>query len=467
MSLISTWSTVANDNGTLGSTPYYWPEGQAPSTVNDCARLLMSTIRLQWNDAQWFNWGYTVTRLAGNKFQVVTASWNTVTIANVFQVNGRIKLFDTSTMYGTITEVSASSTVTNVTFTPDSGSLTSSFSSVYNSIITPDLNALPGGNVPADVVRQNGAQIWGVDGGSTDAYAISLNPTLLSYVAGESFNFKANTVNTGAATLNIDGLGAKSIVNPDGSALSSNAIPAGSVNHVVFDGTNFQLIGNGSASSSGGFNSVKIQVFTSTSTYTPTSGMKYCIIEALGGGAGGGGCVASNATDAAGAGGGGAGSYSRTVASSAMIGSSQTVTIGAGGTGGSAGANNGTNGGDTSVGVLCVGKGGTGGIGAPANTCSAGGGGGVAGTGDVTSVGQVGDYGIGYAGLAANLQSFGGRGGGSVFGNGAPAKVGPGAGNSATGYGAGGSGATSTGTTGAEAGGNGTAGLVIITEYIG
>ena len=91
MSLISTWSTVANDNGTLGTTPFYWPEGQAPSTVNDCARLMMATIRTQWNDAQWFNWGYTTSRVAGNSFTVITASWNTVTVANVFATGGRIR----------------------------------------------------------------------------------------------------------------------------------------------------------------------------------------------------------------------------------------------------------------------------------------------------------------------------------------------------------------------------------------
>src|SRR5512147_2589722 len=124
MSLISTWSTVANANGTLGTTPQYWPEGQAPSTVNDCARLMMATIRTQWNDAAWFNWGYTVTRVSGTSFTVVTASWNTVTLPAAFEANGRIKLLDTSTLYGTITTVSASGASTLVTFTPDAGSLT-------------------------------------------------------------------------------------------------------------------------------------------------------------------------------------------------------------------------------------------------------------------------------------------------------------------------------------------------------
>lgn len=257
---ISIWSTVPNDNGTLGSTPIYWPEGQAPSTVNNCARQMMSAIRLQWNDAQWFNWGYTVTKISGTKFQVVTASWNTVTIANVYQVGGRLKLMDTATLYGTIIEVSASASVTNVTFTPDVGSLGASFTAVYNSIITPDLKSIPsGGGIPADVVLQSGAQIYGTDGGSTDAYAISLSPALSSYSAGMAFNWKANTSNTGASTLNINGVGAAPIIRTDGTALQTGDIAAGQIVRVVYDGTSWQMQQTASGGGSGALPATKAQ----------------------------------------------------------------------------------------------------------------------------------------------------------------------------------------------------------------
>jgi hypothetical protein len=257
MSLISTWSTVANDNGTLGSTPYYWPEGQAPSTVNDCARLMMASIRSQWNDAQWFNWGYTVSRVSGNSFTVITASWNTVTVANVFATGGRVRIHDTAaTLYGTITTVSVSAASVQVSFTPDSGSLTATASAVYNSIITADQKAIPSSSVPADVVRQSGAQIYGVDAGSTDAYSVTLTPTLTSYVAGQSFDIFCNSANTGAATLNIDGLGAKTIVNPNGTTLTDNEIIGGQIIHVVYDGTHFQMISSGSSGGGGGSGTV-------------------------------------------------------------------------------------------------------------------------------------------------------------------------------------------------------------------
>src|SRR6185369_12790577 len=98
------------------------------------------------------------------------------------------------------------------------------------------------------------------------------------------------------------------------------------------------------------------QIFTSSGTYTPTTGMLYCIVECVGGGGGGGG-VTGTASQIYQGGGGGSGGYSRLIASAATIGASQTVTIGAAGTAGASGSNNGGAGGDTSVGSLCIGKG--------------------------------------------------------------------------------------------------------------
>ena len=467
MSIISNWSTVANDNGTLGSTPQYWPEGQAPSTVNNCARLMMATIRTQFNDCQWFNWGYTVTRIAGNKFQVVTASWNTVAVANVFQVGGRLKLSDTSTMYGTITEVSASSTVTNVTFTPDSGSLTASFSSVYNSIITPDLLSLPGGNVPSNVVRQNTAQIYAADGGATDSYVISMSPTVLALATGELILFKANTLNTGPATLNVDGLGAIPIVKQFNMPLITGDILAGQIVSVVYDGTNFQMQSQSSISGGGGsgFDKIVIQKFSTTGTYTPTTGMTYCQIEAWGAGGGGGGAASTAGNQIQGAGGGGAGSYSRTIASAGTIGVSQSVTIGAAGAAATAGGNNGGNGGDTSVGSLCIGKGGSGGVGA--GFVGLGGAGGVAGTGDITGTGQSGFSGFSSGSTSVSTPT-GGAGGSTLIGGGGAAVYTntSQAGNAGTGFGAGGSGGATFNSQTQVGGGAGTAGYVIVTEYL-
>ncbi len=102
----------------------------------------------------------------------------------------------------------------------------------------------------ADVLE---AAIFAADAGSTDDYVITLSPAISAYVTGAHYWFKANTANTGAATLNINGLGAKTIVKVAGgitTALATNDIRAGQWCDVVYDGTNMQIqstLGNAAA----------------------------------------------------------------------------------------------------------------------------------------------------------------------------------------------------------------------------
>lgn len=209
---------------------------------------------------------------------------------------------------------------------------------------------------------------------------------------------------------------------------------------------------------------INIQTFSSNGTYTPSAGMYYCVIECIGGGGAGGG-VAGGSSSSGGGGGGGAGGYSRKMSTAATIGASKAVTIGAAGTAGSAGNNPGGNGGDTSVGVICIGKGGTGGFGSSAGAAG-GGAGGVPGTGDVVPPGQYGSNAVGSNTSAT--YGIGGQGGSSGYGSGGVAPIAnsvASAGNVATGYGCGGSGASYNNAASNVAGGNGSIGLVIITEY--
>lgn len=83
--------------------------------------------------------------------------------------------------------------------------------------------------------------VYAEDGGSTDAYVVSLDPAPTSYVAGLEVKFKANTVNTGAATLNVNSLGAKTIKKNFNEDLADGDIRAGQIVTAVYDGTNFQL----------------------------------------------------------------------------------------------------------------------------------------------------------------------------------------------------------------------------------
>lgn len=89
-------------------------------------------------------------------------------------------------------------------------------------------------------INQSGSQIYAADSGSTDTYVITLNPAPSSYTVGMVINFKANTANTGPATLNVNGLGAIPIVKNHDEALINGNIEAGQIVTVIYDGTNFQ-----------------------------------------------------------------------------------------------------------------------------------------------------------------------------------------------------------------------------------
>lgn len=222
------------------------------------------------------------------------------------------------------------------------------------------------------------------------------------------------------------------------------------------------LTSNGAASlptwqaSSSGVATVTQIVFTANGTYTPTSGMDFCIVEAVGGGGGSGGLNTGGTTQSSA--GGGSGAYVRVRLTAAQIGASQSVTIGAAGTAGSAAGGNGGNGGATTLGSIFSAGGGAGGGG----NVSFGTRGGLGGTPTSTVGNSVLAFGSGAGPVLAISGSFqlGSDGASSALGGGGVVS-GTGSERNAPGYGGGGGGALNNGT-----GGTGHAGVLIITEYI-
>ena len=190
----------------------------------------------------------------------------------------------------------------------------------------------------------------------------------------------------------------------------------------------------------------QVVTFTSSGTWTKDAGLKYVVVEVQA--AGGGGCGADNG-DTPGIGNGGAGGgYGKKIILASALSATETVTIGAGGGGtvSNSSPTAGTSGGDSSFGALVTATGGAGGA-TNRDTFSAGG---TASLGDVNIPGSAG-Y-VGFVGLVT-------LGGDSFLGKGGLGKT-----NTqivARGYGAGGAG----GYEGDYNGGNGTAGIVIVTEY--
>lgn len=112
----------------------------------------------------------------------------------------------------------------------------------------------------------------------TDSYACTLNSTIVSYQTGAFYAFKADVANTGTASVNFNSLGAKTIVVAAGgvtTTLSDNAIRAGQMVVLQYDGTNMQM-----QSTSG----IAPSTISSTCTGTDLTGtLPGCTVQAVGG----------------------------------------------------------------------------------------------------------------------------------------------------------------------------------------
>jgi hypothetical protein len=308
--------------------------------------------------------------------------------------------------------------------------------------------------------------------GTANAQAFLSGVTYESIPSGLTARLKVGggLTNTASMTLNMDGIGATLVKTANGDNLRGGEFVADCYVDLLYNGTNWiflysqqfiddQLHGGGGII-------IGKQVFSTpgTFTYTPTPGTECAIIDCLGGGGGGTG-TPNPSVGGIGGGGGGAGGYSRAFKNATEIGGSQTVIVGAKGTGGAIGGGGGTNGGDTSVGSLCVAKGGSAAA-ANAGLNSDGGAGGIAGTGDVTGTGESGEPGLAHIQV---LSGISGRGGDTAYGSGgAGITTSTGAhGNAATGFGAGGGGGAAYGGFSATTGGDGSGGLVVIMELAG
>jgi hypothetical protein len=232
------------------------------------------------------------------------------------------------------------------------------------------------------------------------------------------------------------------------------------------------------------FKNFNLQVFTGSGTYTPTTGMKYCLVISTGGGGGGGGAdtSAGGSGDTGVGGGGGAGGTCIEMFTAAQIGANQTVTIGGAGSAGSGtGGGNGTTGGNTTFGALHTATGGALGTGSGSSSADAqaiaGGDGGVPSGGLLNSTGGDGTSGIGGGVDGTTDLNFGigGTGGASFWGGGGRGGAGATvtlttdttqAGRAGKAFGSGGGGGICLNATAGVSGGAGVEGVCVVMEFI-
>lgn len=215
------------------------------------------------------------------------------------------------------------------------------------------------------------------------------------------------------------------------------------------------------------FGNVDRQVFTSSGTWTRPANAIRVFVQVQAAGGGSGGVASTGAGQAACAPGGSGGEYAEGFLTPATAGASVAVTVGAGGTAASAGANTGGDGGNSSFGALITCVGGTGSAGATASSGASIGApnGGTGGTGgDFRVAGGDGGNGQVISGVPVKY-----NGGGYAFLGGARRASGVAA-TTTTGfngypYGGGASGPANGASQAAVAGSTGASGVVIVTTF--
>lgn len=165
--------------------------------------------------------------------------------------------------------------VTNVNANAASAA-TSAQTNVTNTFTQPQV--IPNGTglgyaINVGQVDQNATK-YVTDTGAANAYVAAPSPAWVSYIGGSDLFVKigAGNTSTGAATINVNALGVKNILNQDGATPEANALLTGQTYHLIYDGTSFLIIGkNGTAPT---------QAVTDNSTKIATTGFVYLQVPA-------------------------------------------------------------------------------------------------------------------------------------------------------------------------------------------
>jgi len=304
---------------------------------------------------------------------------------------------------------------------------------------------------------ESGVLMWGgTSGGSANAQTITVDHSIAGYAAGQRVGFIAGSTNTSdAPTLNVNGLGAKTLKTRGGGTIRAKWLQAGAFYEAIDDGTDLRVRGE--------FR--RRVVLTTSDPWSKPAGLRgLADLIVVGGGASSGGNAATSSGEAAASGaGGGAETATKAWIPASDLSASETVTIGAGGVAPGAGNNDGLDGSTSSFGSHVTAAGGTKGSGAAAtsgNNAASGGAGGAGGAGgDLHIPGSDGQNG---RVLSGQVTAFA-RGGSSHFSGSGRTGIAQ-VGSAGKRYGGGGAGSGSSASTAARNGAAGDAGVIIFDE---
>jgi hypothetical protein len=69
-------------------------------------------------------------------------------------------------------------------------------------------------------------------------------PAITTYTTGSRWRIEPNFTNTGAVTIDVSSLGTKAITRDGANALVGGELQSGNIYDIVYDGTQFQIVGN-------------------------------------------------------------------------------------------------------------------------------------------------------------------------------------------------------------------------------
>lgn len=128
----------------------------------------------------------------------------------------------------------------------------------YKFVLAPSTDSDPPTNPIWTVDNVRSSQLitlyGGVDAGTTNAYVLTFAANFTAYTDGTVIYWIPSNSNSGASTININGLGPVAIVNQDGSALSAGQLTANQTAVIMYLGGSFLLLSSGTVPFSGTFN---------------------------------------------------------------------------------------------------------------------------------------------------------------------------------------------------------------------
>lgn len=138
MSIASYSTTAANNNA---APPNGWPEGMAPSALNDTGRQMMADIRSWYEAAEWIDFGLAHVYASGTQFTIGGG----VDRSPLYHVGRRIRAQGaaTGTVYGTISASLYTAPTTTITIVWDTGAMQNEALSIALHILSGNGTAMP------------------------------------------------------------------------------------------------------------------------------------------------------------------------------------------------------------------------------------------------------------------------------------------------------------------------------------